>query len=100
MMCPVKKEFSDPTKVQIGQDQYRIDIMNDHWVKALREGCHEREQAWMDVPSTEKTNTKENLARVMTKSRSKMQTVTNGCVSRKIKNPVSSKHPNVRDLVE
>ena len=35
----------------------------------------------MDVSSTKKTNTKEDLARVMTKSKSKMQTVTNGHVS-------------------
>jgi len=55
--------------------------MNDCWEKALREGCCEREGAWIDVPSTEKTNTKEDLARVMTKSRSETQTVTNQCVS-------------------
>ena len=52
--------------------------MNDHQEKAVREGCHEREWAQTGVPSTEKTNTKEDLARVMTKSRSRMQTVTNG----------------------
>jgi len=86
--------------VQIGQDQHRIDIMNDHWEKALKEGCHEREQAQTDVPSTEKTNTKEDLARAMTKSRSKMQTVTNRHVGRKWMNRVSSKHPNIGDLVE
>ena len=80
MILSVKNRFSNPTKVQIGQDQYRKDVMNDHWEKALREGCHEKEQAWMDTSSTEKTNTKEDLARVMTKSRSKTQTVTNGCV--------------------
>jgi len=56
-------------------------FMKDHWEKALREGCHEREQAQVGVFSTEKTNTKEDLARAMTKSRSKTQTVTNGCVS-------------------
>ena len=78
MILSVKNRFSNPTKVQIGQDQYRKDVMNDHWEKALREGCHEKEQAWMDTSSTEKTNTKEDLARVMTKSRSDMQTVTNG----------------------
>jgi len=38
-------------------------------------------QAQMAMSSIEKTNTKEDLARVMTKSRSKMQTVTNGCGS-------------------
>jgi len=32
--------------------------MNDHWEKALREGCHEREQAQMGVSSTEKTSPK------------------------------------------
>jgi len=35
------------------------------------------------MSSTEKTNTKKNLARVMTKPKSKMQTVTNGHVSQK-----------------
>jgi len=57
--------------------------MNDHQEKALKEGCCEIEQAHTDVSSTEKTNTKEDLARVMAKSRSKIQTVTNGCVSLK-----------------
>jgi len=33
--------------------------MNDNQEKALKKGCHEREQAWMGVSSTEKTNTKE-----------------------------------------
>jgi len=49
--------------------------------RSLREGCCEREQAQMGVPSTEKTNTKWDLARATTKSKSRMQTVTNGCVS-------------------
>ena len=66
----------------------------------LKEGCHEREQAQTDVSSIEKTNTKEDLARVMTKSRSKMQIVTNKCVGQKQMNRISSKHPNVRDLIE
>ena len=57
--------------------------MNEHWEKALREGCHEIEQAQMGVSSTGKTNTKGDLARVMAKSKSKMQTVTNGHVGQK-----------------
>ena len=57
--------------------------MNDCQGKALREGCREREQTQMGVSSTEKTNTKEDLAIAMTKSRSKMKTFTNGYVSRK-----------------
>ena len=56
--------------------------MNEHQAKALREGCDEREQAWTGVSSTEKPNTKGHLARAMTKSKSKMQTVTNGHVGR------------------
>jgi len=32
----VKNWFSNQTKVQIGQDQFRIAIMNDHQEKALR----------------------------------------------------------------
>ena len=43
----------------------------------------------MDVSSTEKNNTKEDLARVMTKSRSETQ-----------EKLVSSKCPNVGDLIE
>jgi len=35
------------------------------------------------MSSTEKTSTKWDLARAMTKSKSEMQTVTNGCVSQK-----------------
>jgi len=54
----------------------------------------------MYVSSIEKTNTKEDLARVTTKSRSKTQTVTNGHVSQKWMNRVSGKHPNIRDLIE
>ena len=57
--------------------------MNEHQEKAFREGCCEREQAQMGVSPTEKTNTKGYLARVMTKSKSKMQTVTKGHVGRK-----------------
>jgi len=36
--------------------------MNDCQGKALKEGCHERDLAQMGVSSTEKTNTKRNLA--------------------------------------
>ena len=43
--------------------------MNDHQGKALREGCHDRD------------NTKRNLVRATTKSKGRMQTVTNGHVS-------------------
>jgi len=67
--------------VKIGWDQFRKDIINEHQGKALKEGCHEREWAQTGVSSTEKTNTKGNLARVMTKSESETQMVTNGCVS-------------------
>jgi len=76
----VKNRFSNPSKVQIGWDQQRNDVMNEHWEKALREGCCEREQAWMGVSSTEKANTKWDF-RAITKSKSKTQTVTNGHVS-------------------
>ena len=74
--------------------------MHDHQEKALKEGCHEREQAQLDVSSTEKTKTNEDLARVTTKSRSKTQTVTNRCVGQKQMNRVSSKCPKIGDLVE
>ena len=77
----VKNGFSDPTKEQEGQDQPRKDIMNRCQVKALREGCCERKEARMSVSSREKKKTNWNLARVTTKSKSKMQTVSNGCVS-------------------
>ena len=54
--------------------------MNDCQGKALREGCHEREWAQTSASSREKNNTKRNLVRVTTKSKSRMQTVTNGHV--------------------
>src|SRR5882724_9640047 len=57
--------------------------MSECQEKALRECCHGIEQAWIGVSSTEKTNTKGDLARAMTKSKSTTQTVTNRCVSRK-----------------
>jgi len=60
--------------------------MNDRQGKALREGCHEREWAQMSVSLREKNNTKRNLVRATTKSRSEMQTVSNGRVSRWAKN--------------
>jgi len=85
-LITVKNGFSKLTEVKIGQDQHRIDIMNDHWEKALKEGCCEREQAQMDVSSIEKTNTKYDLARAMAKSRSEMQTVANGHVGQKANN--------------
>ena len=59
----------------------RKDITNDHQEKALREGCHEREWAQMSVSSREKKNTKRNLVRVTTESKSRTQTVSTGCVS-------------------
>ena len=77
----VKNGFSDPTKEQGGRDRQGKDVMNDHQGKALREDCHEREWAQRSVSSREKNNTKRNLVRVTTKSKSKMQTVSNGCVS-------------------
>src|SRR5882724_12446348 len=81
MLLVVKNGFSNLTKEQVGQDQQGKDIMNDHQAKAPREGCHEREWAQMSVSSREKNNTKRNLVRVTTKSKSKTQTVSNGCVS-------------------
>ena len=57
--------------------------MNEHLKKALKEGCHEREQARTGVSPTEKTSTKEDLARAMAKSKSITQIVTNGHVGRK-----------------
>jgi len=54
--------------------------------KALREGCHERKWAQMSVSSREKNSTKRSLVRATTKSKSKMQTVTNGCVGQWVMN--------------
>src|SRR5882724_11175976 len=68
----VKSGFSDLTKEQEGRD----------WQgKALREGCHERKKAQTSVSSREKKDTNRNLVRVTTKSKSSMQTISNGCVS-------------------
>ena len=68
----VKNGFSNPTKEQENQDQQGKDVMNDHQGKALREGCREREWARASVSSREKNSTKRNLARVTTKSKSRM----------------------------
>jgi len=54
----VKNVFSKLTKVQISWGQHRIDVTNDHWEKALKEGCDERKQAQMGMSLIEKTNTK------------------------------------------
>ena len=56
----VKNEFSDPAKVQDDWDQHRNDTKSEHWRKALKEGCHERERAqcivspqvWIDISHT------------------------------------------------
>ena len=76
----VKNGFSDLNKEKVGRYQQGKDIMNDHQGKALKEGCREREWAWTSVSSREKNNTKRNLARATTKSKSRMPTVTNGYV--------------------
>jgi len=44
---------------------------------------------WM-CSSTEKIDTKENLARVMAKSKSEIQTVTNGHLGQRCQEPVSN----------
>ena len=48
----------------------------------LSEGCHERKKARMSVSLRDKKDTNRNLARVTTKSKSRMQTVSNGHVGR------------------
>ena len=65
----VKNGFSDPTKVKIGRDWPRQDVGCECQGKALKEGCREREAARKSVSSTEKINTKENLARATAKPR-------------------------------
>jgi len=57
----------------------RKDVMNDHQGKPLREGCHEENGSDKCI-FREKNNTNRNLARVTTKSKSRMQTVSNGCL--------------------
>src|SRR5882672_1934010 len=69
-MC-VKNGFSDLTKVQIGRDWPRKDVGCERQGKALEEGCREREAARKSVSSTEKINTKENLARATAKPRAR-----------------------------
>src|SRR5882724_12240940 len=96
----VKNRFSDLTKEQEGQDRPRKDIMNRHQAKALREGCCGRKEAWMCVSSREKMNINKNLVRATTKSKSEMQTVSNGHVSRGGRDEGFEERPNVRDLVE
>src|SRR5882724_3661334 len=99
-MGPVKNGFSDPTKVQEGQGWPRKDVMNRRRRKALSKGCHERKKARTVVSSREKINNNKNLARATTKSKSEMQTVSNGCVSRGVRDKGFEEHPNVGDLVE
>src|SRR5882724_6879827 len=82
----VKNGFSDPNKVQKGQDRQKKDVKGDRQGKALKEGCHERRWAQMGVSSREEINTNRNLARATTKSKSGTQTVSNGCVGRRVKN--------------
>src|SRR5882724_10470309 len=95
----VKNGFSDLTKVQEGRDRPRKDVMNRCRGKALSEGCHERKKAWTVVSSREKINNNKNLARATTKSKSEMQTVSNGRVSRGVRDKGFEECPNIRDLV-
>ena len=68
--------------MQGGRDRPRKEVMNRCQGKALSEGCHKRKKARVGVSSREKMDTNKNLARATTKSKSEMQTVSNGCVSR------------------
>ena|SRR5882724_3254183 len=65
-------------KVKIGEEKMSQMIIKGK----LSEGCHEREWAQMNVSSREKNNIKRNLVRATTKSKSRMQIVSKGCVSR------------------
>ena len=96
----VKNGFSNLTKEQEGRDWPRKDIMNRHQVKALREVCHERKEAWTGVSSREKINTNKNLVRATTKSKSETQTVSNGCVGRRGRDRGFKERPNVGDLIK
>src|SRR5882724_11130733 len=96
----VKNGFSDPTKAQEGQDRPRKDVINRCRGKALSEGCCERKKAWTVVSSREKINNNKNLARATTKSKSETQTVSNGRVSRGVRDKGFEERPNVGDLVE
>ena len=66
-------------KVEISKEKTSQMIVKE---KALREGCCERKKARTSVSSREKKDTNRNLARATTKSKSRMQTVSNGHVSR------------------
>src|SRR5882724_12747000 len=96
----IKNGFSDPTKAQEGRDQPRKDIMNRHRGKALSEGFCERKKAQTVVSSREKINNNKNLARATTKSKSKMQTVSNGRVGRGVRDKGFEERPTVGDLIE
>jgi len=74
--------------------------MNRCQAKALREGCCERKEAQMGVSSREKMNINKNLARATTKSKSEMQTVSNGYVGRGGRDGGFEEHPNIGDLAE
>ena len=99
-MAIVKNRFSNPTKEQEGRDRPRKDIMNRCQVKALREACCERKEARTGISSREKINTNKNLARVTTKSKSEMQTVSNGHVGQGGRDRGFKEHPNIGDLIE
>ena len=54
----------------------------------------------MSASSGEKKDTNRNLARATTKSRSGMQTVSNGLVGQWGRDGCFEEHPNIRDLVK
>jgi len=84
-------------KVDIGKEKTSQMIVKE---KALREGCRERKKARTSVSSRERMNTNIDLARATTKSKSKMQTVSNGRVGRRGRDGGFEERPNIGDLVE
>jgi len=76
----VSRTVSDLTKEQEGRDQKGKDVTNDCQGKALREAVV-KEMSSGECSSREKKDTNRNLARATTKSKSRMQTVSNGHVS-------------------
>ena len=77
--------------------------MNDHQGKALREGCCEREWARVRVSSREKNNTKRNLVRATTKTKSRSIRTRQSLMDELVKErgiKVFEVCPNVGDLIK
>jgi len=92
----VKNGFSDLTKVQMGSGSKEKRHQNEH-ARGSPRGCHEENKlGWVCLQ--QRRLTPKGLARVMNKSKSKMQTVTMYVSVEKARDHVVGEQSNMKTL--